>query len=78
MKTFTIQQSINARQLLEDFINNNIKEFNNLGNSEVQYRNETEFSNDEVDYLKLNDRFSHNEITIYYSGGDVCIENMKS
>ena len=78
MKTFTTQQVNNAIQLLDKFILENIKEFNKLENSEVEYINEDEFDVDVIDYLKLNNRYNKDGIAIYIEGCDVCIENMNA
>jgi hypothetical protein len=53
-------------QKLENFIDQNINQFSQLENSEVEIHDITEFDNDVVEYLKLNYRFDYNNICVYY------------
>jgi hypothetical protein len=53
-------------QKLENFIDQNINQFSQLENSEVEIYDITEFDNDVVEYLKLNYRFDYKNICVYY------------
>ena len=65
---------------IENFINENLNEFNQLENSEVNQRSVNEFDNDIVDYLKncFRQRFDYKGICVYYveDYNEVWIENM--
>lgn len=65
---------------LKNFINNNLVEFNNLGNSEVNERSVSEFDTDFIDYLKnrFRQRFDYKGICVYYveDYNEVWVENM--
>jgi len=72
----------NVEQKLKQFIDLNIKLFSNLGNSEVEEINVSEFDTDIIDYLKAakHNRFDYNDICVYYveRENEVWIENMNS
>lgn len=53
-------------QKLENFIDQNINQFSQLENSEVEIYDITEFDDDIVEYLKLNYRFDYKNICVYY------------
>jgi hypothetical protein len=53
-------------QKLENFIDQNINQFLQLENSEVEIYDITEFDDDIVEYLKLNYRFDYKNICVYY------------
>jgi hypothetical protein len=61
-------------QKLENFIDQNINQFSQLENSEVEIHDITEFDNDVVEYLKLNYRFDYNNICVYYVEEDEFFE----
>jgi hypothetical protein len=63
---------------LEQYIDNNLKEFSNLSDSEVIHLSLDNFDDDIVDYLKNTDRFDYKDICIYYVKEDnnIWIENM--
>jgi hypothetical protein len=63
---------------IENFINENLIEFNNLEDSEVIEMNVNEFDNKIVGYLFKNYRFDYKGICIYLIKEDnkICIENM--
>ena len=65
---------------LKKFINNNLVEFNNLENSEVNERSVSEFDTDFIDYLKncFRQIFDYKGICVYYveDNNKVWIENM--
>ena len=65
---------------LEQFINQNLNYFTNLGNSEVEYYNIDEFDNDIIEYLKEHYRFDYKGICVYYVSEDnkIWVENMNS
>jgi hypothetical protein len=53
---------------LEQFINNDLKYFSNLGNSEVEQYDANNIDNDIVEYLKAakRQRFDYKDICVYY------------
>ena len=51
---------------LEQFIDQNLDYFLNLGDSETEYYNVDEFDNDVIEYLKEHYRFDYKGICIYY------------
>lgn len=53
---------------LEQFVDDNINYFNNLGNSEVEVYSADNFDSDVIDYLKSahHNRFDYNGICVYY------------
>jgi hypothetical protein len=53
-------------QKLENFIDQNINQFSQFENSEVEIYDITEFDNDVIEYLKLNYRFDYKNICVYY------------
>jgi len=67
---------------IENFINENLNEFNQLENSEVDHRSVNEFDNDIVDYLKncFRQRYDYKDICVYYveDYNQVWVENMAS
>jgi len=65
---------------IENFINENLIEFNNLSNSEVCEIDLNEFDDEIVDYLIENERFDYKDICIYYVERDnnIWVENMNS
>jgi hypothetical protein len=67
---------------IKNFINENLNEFNQLENSEVDQRNVNEFDNDVVDYLKncFRQRYDYKDICVYYveDKDEIWIENMGS
>ncbi len=65
---------------IENFINENLIEFSNLGNSEVIECTLDEFDNEVIDYLKENYRFDYKDICVYYvkEEDEIWIENMNS
>jgi hypothetical protein len=69
---------------LKNFINNNIKEFSNLGNSEVKEieLSDTEITSNMVEYLKAekHNRFDYKGICVYYVSreNNIWVENMFS
>ena len=67
---------------IKNFINENLNEFNQLENSEVDQRNVNEFDNDVVDYLKncFRQRYDYKDICVYYveDYNKVWVENMAS
>ena len=65
---------------IENFINENLIEFNNLSNSEVCECNLDEFDNEVIDYLKDNYRFDYKDICVYYvkDEDEIWVENMNS
>jgi len=64
---------------IETFINNNLKLFNSLENSETrEYKDLSEFDSDFIDYLKLNYRFDYKGICVYLVDSDIWVENMLS
>ena len=54
---------------IENFINENLNEFNQLENSEVNQRSVNEFDNDIVDYLKncFRQRYDYKDICVYFN-----------
>jgi len=67
---------------IENFINENLNEFNQLENSEVNQRSVNEFDNDIVDYLKncFRQRYDYKDICAYYveDENEIWVENMAS
>jgi hypothetical protein len=65
---------------IENFINENLIEFNNLSDSEVCECNLNEFDNEIIEYLKLNYRFDYKNICVYFneSENEIHVENMIS
>ena len=67
---------------IENFINENLNEFNKLENSEVNQRSVNEFDNDIVDYLKncFRQRYDYKDICVYYveDENEIWVENMAS
>jgi hypothetical protein len=65
---------------LENFIDENLNEFSNLGNSEVCEIDLNEFDNEILDYLIKNYRFDYKDICVYYveEEDEIWIENMNS
>jgi len=65
---------------IENFINENLIEFSNLGNSEVIECTLDEFDNEVIEYLKDNYRFDYKDICVYYveEEDEIWIENMNS
>jgi hypothetical protein len=67
---------------IENFINENLNEFNQLENSEVNQRSVNEFDNDIVDYLKncFRQRYDYKDICVYYveDENEIWVENMAS
>ena len=65
---------------LKNYIDLNYNEFSNLGCSEIIECTLDEFDSEEINYLKLNERFDYKGICIYYVERDnnVWIENMDS
>jgi hypothetical protein len=63
---------------IENFIDRNFKYFSNFSGSEVEQYTADEFDNDIVEYLKLNYRFDHRDIYIYYvkESNEIWVENM--
>jgi hypothetical protein len=67
---------------IENFINENLNEFNLLENSEVKEYNTNEIDKDIVDYLKdsFRQRDDYKDICVYYveDYNKVWVENMAS
>jgi hypothetical protein len=70
---------------LKDFIDGNKDEFNNLSCSEIIHCSLDEFDDNEVEYLKINYRFDHDGICVYYvdrksynKKDEIWIENMNN
>jgi hypothetical protein len=65
---------------LKNYIDLNYNEFSNLGCSEIIECTLDEFDSEEINYLKLNERFDYKGICIYYVERDnnVWVENMDS
>ena len=67
---------------IENFINENLNEFNQLENSEINQRSVNEFDNDIVDYLKncFRQRYDYKDICVYYveDENEIWVENMAS
>jgi hypothetical protein len=64
---------------IENFINENLNEFSNLGCSEVIECTLDEFDNEVIEYLKKHYRFDYKDICVYFSeANDICVENMNS
>jgi hypothetical protein len=65
---------------IENFINENLIEFNNLDNSEVCEIDINDFDNEIVDYLIKNYRFDYKDICVYLweDINKICVENMNS
>ena len=67
---------------IENFINENLNEFNLLENSEVKEYNTNEIDNDIVDYLKdsFRQRYDYKDICVYYveDYNKVWVQNMAS
>jgi hypothetical protein len=65
---------------IENFINENLIEFNNLSNSEVIECTLDEFDNEVIEYLKDNYRFDYKDICVYYvkDKDEIWVENMNS
>jgi hypothetical protein len=64
---------------LEQFVNDNLNYFSNLGNSEVvEYPVNNEFDSEIVEYLKQNERFDYRGICVYYveRTNEIWVENM--
>ena len=65
---------------IENFINENLIEFNNLSCSEVIECTLDEFDNEVIDYLKDNYRFDYKDICVYYveRTDEIWVENMNN
>lgn len=65
---------------IENFINENLIEFNNLSCSEVIEMNVNEFDDEIVGYLFKNYRFDYKDICVYLvkDKNEIWIENMNS
>ena len=65
---------------LKNYVDDNFNEFSNLECSEVIECTLDEFDSEEINYLKLNERFDYRGICIYYVERDnnIWIENMDS
>jgi hypothetical protein len=65
---------------IEDFINENLNEFSNLGNSEVIEYTLDEFDDEVVGYLFRNYRFDYKDICVYLvkDRNEIWVENMNS
>ena len=65
---------------LEQFIDQNLDYFANLGDSEIEYYNVDEFDNDIIEYLKEHYRFDYKGICVYYVAekNNVWVENMNN
>jgi len=65
---------------IEDFINENLNEFSNLGNSEVIEYTLDEFDDEVVGYLFRNYRFDYKDICVYLvkNEREIWVENMNS
>jgi hypothetical protein len=65
---------------LEQFINNELEYFLNLGDSEIEYYNINKFDNDVIEYLKEHYRFDYKGICVYYvvEENSIWVENMNN
>jgi hypothetical protein len=65
---------------IEDFINENLNEFSNLGSSEVIEYTLDEFDDEVVGYLFRNYRFDYKDICVYLvkERNEIWVENMNS
>ena len=65
---------------IEDFINENLNEFSNLGSSEVIEYTLDEFDDETVGYLFKNYRFDYKDICVYLvkDRNEIWVENMNS
>jgi hypothetical protein len=65
---------------IEMFIDENLIEFSNLGDSEVIECTLDEFDNEVIEYLKDNYRFDYKDICVYYveDEDEIWVENMNS
>jgi hypothetical protein len=65
---------------IENFINENLIEFNNLSNSEVIEMSVNKFDDEIVGYLFKNYRFDYKDICVYLvkDKNEIWIENMNS
>jgi hypothetical protein len=65
---------------IEDFINENLNEFSNLGSSEVIEYTLDEFDDEVVGYLFRNYRFDYKDICVYLvkDRNEIWVENMAS
>jgi len=67
---------------LKQFIDNDLKYFSNLGNSEVEQYDANNIDSDIVEYLKqsFRNRFDYKDICVYYvdESNEVWVENMNS
>jgi hypothetical protein len=75
-----IIKKINVMKKIEDFINENLNEFSNLGNSEVIEYTLDEFDDEVVGYLFRNYRFDYKDICVYLvkERNEIWVENMNS
>ena len=71
---------MNIEKQLEAFIDENIVEFSNLGNSEVVHIKASDEDKEVIDYLVANERFDYEGICIYYveRNNEIWVENMRS
>jgi hypothetical protein len=65
---------------LENFINDNMNVFSNLGNSEVIEYNVNEFDDKIIGYLFKHERFDYKDICVYLvkDKNEIWVENMMS